>query len=131
MFLTQYVIVSSLLHSCCCICLARYQATHTNWYIRSYIYILQTHTYISRIGQISLRHREKIISVVIFSLIFMFLTGALARLLITVLLMIFVCGLHMLFRPRFACQSHFISNLYAYNYTNRFIHNTYYKTHFI
>lgn len=52
------------------------------------------------LGQYTLKYREKSIFLVIFSLFFMSVTGALVRLIWTLLMMLLVCALHMIFRPR-------------------------------
>ena len=52
------------------------------------------------IGQFTLRYREKAISIFLVSIVFMSITRALVRLIWSILMMITVCGLHMLFRPR-------------------------------
>lgn len=52
------------------------------------------------VGEYTFRHREKVIFLSCFSILFMTLTGALVRLIWTLLMMVALCLAHMTFRPR-------------------------------
>jgi len=52
------------------------------------------------IGQLTLKYRDKCVVLLVLCLVFLTFTGTLIRLIWTSFVVAFICGLHMLFRPR-------------------------------